>query len=313
MHEPTKEAVLGMLGDKYKFKKAFVGADHKGNKSVTLTFNHKGTVVDVFVRTNSKYKGEFSDTNRLVTDQLTNKLMMGKGKHITDFLFFKPKTELQLVRRSPSVQILNRLSLNENFEMKKNKLSEFFNFINKFKEFEYDTWYYAPEDSNLTEHNERLLKRIYDRLGKEYGDYINSLIQKEVENKIKYAKPGEKTHMVKLAGVIRTMVPVALKNGIVADINFVDEKVDQELDAFLVNWAKKYNIEIKNIKEFADAQQISLSGAVDVINKVIYLANNEDRNVTTMAEEVATMMVFMMGTEFWQIKSALRVGILVDQ
>jgi hypothetical protein len=300
-----KDAISEMLGDKYKFEKAFVGPEHKGNKSVTLTFNNNGTVVDVFVRTSVKYKDEFSSTNKLITDQLTNKLMMAKDKHITDFLFFKPKTELQRVKRSPSVQILNRLSLNENFEMKKRKLMEYFNLINNYKEFENDDWYYAPGDAVLEARNEQLLKKIYDRLGKEDGDYFQSLIQEAIESKVKYAKEGEKTHMVRLGSVIRTMVPRSLKNGIVADINFVDEKVDSGLDEYLTNWAKKYNIDIKNISEFVDAQQISLSGAVDVVNKIIYLANSEDRNVTTMAEEVATMMVFMMGTEFWQIKSAL--------
>jgi hypothetical protein len=263
-------------------------------------------VVDVFVRTSSTYAKEFENSQKIITDMLTNKLLMAKGKHITDYLYFKPKTELQLARRSPSVQILSRLSLNENFEMKKNKLSEFFNFIENFKQFQYDTWYYAPGDTNLEEFNNQLLKKIYTILGKEYGDYVYSLIQKQVEDKIKYAKADEKTHKVQLASVIRTMIPVALKNGIVADINFVDEQVDKGLDTYLTNWAKKYDIEIKDIKDFADAQTISLSGAVDVINKIIYLANSEDRNVTTLAEEVATMMVFMMGTQHWEISSALK-------
>jgi hypothetical protein len=300
------DAISEKLGKEYIIKKAFVGSEHKGNKSVTLTYTKGNTVVDVFVRTSSSYAKEFENNEKIITDMLTNKLLMAKGKHITDYLYFRPKTELQRARRSPSVQILNRLSLNENFEMKKRKLSEFFELTDKFKEFEYDNWYDSPESELLTKRNDELLKKIYTNLGKENGDYMYSLIQNELEVARRFAKPGEKNPGIKLSRVIRTMIPAALKNGIVADINFVDEKVDQGLDAYLTNWAKKYNIDIKNIKEFADAQTISLSGAVDVINKIIYLANSEDRNVTTMAEEVATMMVFMMGTQSFDIKSGLK-------
>jgi len=294
------------LGKEYILEKSFVGNEHRGNKSVTLTYKKGTTVVDVFVRTNSSYAKEFENNEKIITDMLTNKLLMAKGKHITDYLYFKPKTELQLARRSPSVQILNRLSLNENFEMKKRKLSEFFELTNKFKEFENDDWYDVSENEFFTQRNEELLKKIYTKLGKENGDYMYSLIQNELEVARRFAKPEEKNLKVNLGRVIRTMIPAALKNGIVADINFVDEKVDKGLDEYLTNWAKKYNIDIKNIKDFADAQTISLSGAVDVINKIIYLANSEDRNVTTMAEEVATMMVFMLGTENREVSSALK-------
>jgi hypothetical protein len=294
------------LGKEYVIKKAFVGPDHKGNKSVTLTYSKGNTVVDVFVRTSSSFAKEFENNQSIITDMLTNKLLMAKEKHITDYLYFRPRTELERARRSPSVQILSRLSLNENFEMKKRKLSEFFDLTDKFNEFKDDRWYDAPGDELLAKRNDELLKKIYTKLGKDNGDYLYSLIQNELEVTKRYAKPEEKKHMVTLGRVIRTMIPAALKNGIVADINFVDYKVDQGLDDYLTNWAKKYNIEIKNIKEFADAQTISLSGAVDVINKIIYLANSEDRNVTTMAEEVATMMVFMMGTQNFEINSALK-------
>jgi len=294
------------LGKEYVIKKAFVGPDHKGNKSVTLTYSKGNTVVDVFVRTSSSFAKEFENNQSIITDMLTNKLLMAKEKHITDYLYFRPRTELERARRSPSVQILSRLSLNENFEMKKRKLSEFFDLTDKFNEFKDDRWYDAPGDELLAKRNDELLKKIYTKLGKDNGDYLYSLIQNELEVTKRYAKPEEKKHMVTLGRVIRTMIPAALKNGIVADINFVDYKVDQGLDDYLTNWAKKYNIEIKNIKDFADAQTISLSGAVDVINKIIYLANSEDRNVTTMAEEVATMMVFMMGTQNFEINSALK-------
>jgi hypothetical protein len=301
----VKDAISEKLGKEYTFKDAFIGREHKGNKSLTLTFKKGKTVVDVFVRTNSSYANEFESNDKVITDMLTNKLLMAKDKHMTDYLYFRPRTEMQRVRRSPSVQILNRLSLNEDFEMKKGKLEEFFNFVDKFKEFQNDRWY-PSEDSTLAKKNDILLEKIYKLLGKEYGDYMYELIQKEFQVQKKYWKEAKPFPGIGLGSVIRTMIPRSLKNGIVADINFVDIQVDKGLDEYLTNWAKKYNIEIKNVKDLADSQNISLSGAVDVINKIIYLANSEDRNVTTLAEEVATMMVFMMGTQNWQINSALK-------
>lgn len=97
------------------------------------------------------------------------------------------------------------------------------------------------------------------------------------------------------------MIPIALKNGIISDIDFIEEKVDSKLDEYLIQWLNNYGVEIKSLKEYAIEQGISLSGAVDVINKIVYLANSEDRSVNTLAKDVSTMMLFMIGKKAIQV------------
>lgn len=292
------DKVSEMMGSDYKLDDVFIGNEHKGNKALTLKYIKNGIPIDIFVRTNKMYANEFANDERIITDMLTNKLLMAKDKHITDYLYFKPKTQIELARRSPSVQILSRLALDDNFNLKKERFLEFMNLQKKFKDFENDEFYNIPHDEFLTKQNQELLTKIENTLGKRYADTIKSLI----ENRFK-KNPTEKG--VKIKYVIKGIIPAAIKSGIISDINFVDEKVDQGLDDFLKDWAAKYNIDVQNIAQFADSQNISLSGAVDVINKIIYLAKSDDRNVTTMAEECATMMLYMLGTEHKDVKYAL--------
>ena len=287
-----------LLPTNYNLKTKFVGKEHKGNKSATITYEVEGEAVDIFVRTNKKFEKEFDSYDRLVTDLLSNKLQMGKLKHITDYVFFKPNKPITLARRSPSVQVTDKLSISENFKLKREKLEEYFNLIDKFKLFEYDNYYNSDNEVIVAKNNDLRLK-IYRELGQSYGDYIFSIIEKELAKE-------ENSKGIRLSAVIRNLIPYSLKNGIVADINFVDIAVNKQLNGYLVKWANKYDIQIKHINDFADSQNLSLSGAVDVINKIIYLANSENQNITTLAEEVSTMMIYMLGTKHFQINSALK-------
>lgn len=301
-----EEVYLNTIGNKlstllptnYILKTNFVGKEHKGNKSATFTYEVEGEVVDIFVRTNKKFEKEFDSYERLVTDLLSNKLQMGKLKHITDYIYFKANNPIALSRRSPSVQIVNKLSISENFKIKREKLEEYFNLIDKFKLFEYDN-YYNSDNEVIVAKNNNLKLKIYQELGQSYGDYIFSIIEKELLKE-------ENSKGIRLSTIIRNLIPYSLKNGIVADINFVDIEVNTQLNDYLVKWANKYDIQIKHIKDFVDSQNLSLSGAVDVINKIIYLANSENQNITTLAEEVSTMMIYMLGTKHYQINTALK-------
>lgn len=67
---------------------------------------------------------------------------------------------------------------------------------------------------------------------------------------------------------------------------------NEELEKFLFDYLKKYNIEInigEAVKQFGD-----ITGVYDIINKIIYIANN--RNQLTVPEEFGHAFVELMGS-----------------
>ena len=79
----------------------------------------------------------------------------------------------------------------------------------------------------------------------------------------------------------------------------IKEKIDSELEDFLINFLAKYNVRVKkaDLKKVFDKSDLDIAGAYDVIEKIIWLNENPDsRNKITLPEEFAHAFVELMGS-----------------
>ena len=71
-------------------------------------------------------------------------------------------------------------------------------------------------------------------------------------------------------------------------------KNDKALDKQLMNFISQFGVKVEEFNDLKDRLGVDSLGATDIMNKVIWLANN--REVDTVPEEVAHMMTLLLGT-----------------
>jgi len=82
-----------------------------------------------------------------------------------------------------------------------------------------------------------------------------------------------------------------------------NEPINEKLEELLVNYLKPFNVKYKNIKELQERYSVNSLGAVDIIQKIIYLSDNRDIN--TFPEEFSHVLVMLMGEENETISNLL--------
>lgn len=75
---------------------------------------------------------------------------------------------------------------------------------------------------------------------------------------------------------------------------YLQQPINRELEKHLAEFLERYHIDI-NVGNAVE--RFGVAGAYDIINKVIYLANEQDRNSITFAEEFAHAFVELMGAK----------------
>ena len=76
-----------------------------------------------------------------------------------------------------------------------------------------------------------------------------------------------------------------------------------ELDAILKEFMAKFGVKFKDIEDFKNARGLDILGVTDILNKVIYLAEN--RKIDTLPEEVGHMITMLMGNQNPLIKQLM--------
>jgi len=71
------------------------------------------------------------------------------------------------------------------------------------------------------------------------------------------------------------------------------EEANLELNNRLMNYLKKYNITVKDIKEFENTNKIDAIGVTDILNKIIYIDKKRE-SLDTLPEEAAHMFTFLL-------------------
>lgn len=75
---------------------------------------------------------------------------------------------------------------------------------------------------------------------------------------------------------------------------YLQKPINKELEKHLTEFLERYHVDI-NVGNAV--QKFGVAGAYDIINKIIYLANESDRNAITFTEEFAHAFVELMGAK----------------
>ena len=78
----------------------------------------------------------------------------------------------------------------------------------------------------------------------------------------------------------------------------IQQEIDKALEKHLTDYLKKYNIDIIVNEEFT--KEHGVAGAYVVLNKIIYLAKEGERNALTLPEEFAHAFVELMGSKYFK-------------
>lgn len=76
-----------------------------------------------------------------------------------------------------------------------------------------------------------------------------------------------------------------------------------ELDSVLKEFMSKFGVKFKDIEDFKNTRGLDILGVTDILNKVIYLAEN--RKIDTLPEEVGHMITMLMGNQNPLIKQLM--------
>lgn len=85
-----------------------------------------------------------------------------------------------------------------------------------------------------------------------------------------------------------------------ANLQKIAEKNDKKLDKQLVKFIKKFGVTVEEFNDLKYRLGVDSLGATDILNKVIWLA--QDRAIDTVPEEVAHMIVMLLGKHHKNIK-----------
>lgn len=74
-----------------------------------------------------------------------------------------------------------------------------------------------------------------------------------------------------------------------------ESKAVKALDDLLIEYLAKFKVKVRDINELKEQLEIDALGVADILNKVIYLAEN--READTLPEEAAHMVIMLMGQD----------------
>lgn len=134
---------------------------------------------------------------------------------------------------------------------------------------------------------EKRYAHLTNQLANEFVDIVGKHVEQKLGKKITSSKP-------KTANQNQSYFQLNNKN-----LKEADEKLDKQLLEFL----SQFGVTSKEINNFKERFGVDAIGATDIIQKLIYLSSR--RNITTVPEEAAHMIVMLMGKDHPLIKEAL--------